>query len=63
MQLLDLENNNVGEEEDAEDVELEALDVATWKKKNRLRVVPQEHRLEVPRQYHDNQVVGYWGKH
>ena len=29
-QLLDLENNDVGEDEDAEDVELEGIDVATW---------------------------------
>ena len=28
-QLLDLENDDVGEEEDAEDVELEGSDVAT----------------------------------
>ena len=35
-QLFDLENDDVGEEEDAEDVELEAIDVATWKKKNGL---------------------------
>ena len=28
-QLLDLENDNVGEEEDAEDVELEWIDVST----------------------------------
>ena len=35
-QLLDLENDNVGKEEDAEDVELEGIDVATWEKKNRL---------------------------
>ena len=27
-QLLDLENDDVGEEEDAEDVELEGIDVA-----------------------------------
>ena len=28
-QLLDLENDNVGEEEDTEDVELQGIDVAT----------------------------------
>ena len=33
-QLLDLENDNVGEEEDAEDVEVEGINVATWVKKN-----------------------------
>ena len=47
-QLLDLENDDVGEEEDMEDVELEGIDVATWEKKNGLIVVLQEHRVEVP---------------
>ena len=46
-QLLDLEHDDIGEEEDAEDVELEEIDVATWNKKNGLCVVPQERRLEV----------------
>ena len=62
-QLLDLENDDVGEEEDAEDVELEGIDVVTWEKKNGLGVVPQEHRLEVLRQHHDRQVAGHWGKY
>ena len=57
-QLLDLENNDVAEEEDAEDVELEGIDVAKWKKKNGLWVVLQEHRLEVLRQHHDSEVAG-----
>ena len=35
-QLLDLKSDNVGEEEDAEDVEVEGIDVATWEKKNGL---------------------------
>ena len=52
--LLDLENDNAGEEEDAEHVELEEIDVATWEKKNGLWVVPQKHRLEVLRQHHDS---------
>ena len=46
-QLLYLEINNIGEEEDAENLELEGIDVAIWQKKNGLWVVPQEHRLEV----------------
>ena len=62
-QLLDLENDDVGEEEDMEDVELQGIDVATWEKKNRLCVVPQEHRLHVLRQHHDSQVPGHWRKH
>ena len=48
-QLLDLENDDAEEEEDAEDVELEEIDVATWENKNGLWLVPQEHRLEVLR--------------
>ena len=39
-QLLDLENDNVGEEKDTEDVEVEGIDVVTWEKKNALWVVP-----------------------
>ena len=35
-QLLDLENNNAGEEEDAEDMKLEGIRMGTWKKKNGL---------------------------
>ena len=58
-QLLYLENDDAGEEEDAEDVELEGIDVATWEKKNGLWVVPQEHRLEVLRQHNDSQVAGH----
>ena len=62
-QLLDLGNDNVEEEEDAEDVEVEGIDVVTWEKQNRLWVVPQEYRLEVLRQHHDSQVAGHWGRH
>ena len=62
-QLQDLENDDVGEEEDAEDVELEGIDMATLEKKNGLWVVPQDHRMEVLRQHHDSQVAGQWGKH
>ena len=35
-ELLDLDNDGVGEEEDAEDVELEVIDRITWEKKNAL---------------------------
>ena len=58
-QLLDLENDDAGEEEDVEDVELDAINVATWEKKNGLCGVPQEHKSEVLRQYYDGQVAGY----
>ena len=62
-QFRDLKYDDVGEEEDVEDVELEEIDMATWEKKNDLWVVPQEHRLEVLQQHHDSQVAGQWGKH
>ena len=35
-QLLDLENDNVGEKEDAKDMDLEEIDVAIWEKMNGL---------------------------
>ena len=35
-QLLDLENNDVGEEDNVEDVEVEGIDKATWEKKHGL---------------------------
>ena len=59
-QLLDLENDNVGEEEDAEDVELEGIDVTTCVKKNELWVVLQEYRLEVLSQHHNSHMPGPW---
>ena len=62
-QLLDLEEDDVAEREDADDVELEGIDVASWEKKDGLWVVPAEHRLEVLRQHHDSQVAGHWGRH
>ena len=60
---MDLENDHVREEVDMEDVELEEIDVGTWKKKTGLWVVPQEHRLEVLHQDHNRQVAGDWGRH
>ena len=62
-QLLDLENDDVREEEDAENMELQASKVATWERENGLWVVSQEHLLEVLRQQHDSQVAGHWGRH
>ena len=53
-QLLDLKIDDLGEEEDAEDLELEGIDVATWEQKNRLSVGLQEHRLEVLHHHHDS---------
>ena len=62
-QLLDLgqdENNNQGE---ADDIELEDIDVPKWDIWTGLWLVPEEHRLEVLRQHHHSQVAGHWGKH
>ena len=58
-ELLDLENDGIREKEDAEDMELEGIDVATWKKKNRLWIVLQENRLEVLCQQDDSQIAGH----
>ena len=38
-QLLDLTNNEAGEAEDAEDIELEGIDMVTWENKNIVWVV------------------------
>ena len=35
-QLLNIQSDDIREEEDAQDVELEGIDLATWEKKNRL---------------------------
>ena len=62
-QLLCLENDDVGKEEDTEDVELEEIDVATQEKKNRDWVVLEENWLEVVYQYYDSQVVECCERH
>jgi len=62
-QLLDLEEDDTEERRDADDVELEAIDVASWEKRNGLWIVPEEHKLEVLRQHHDTQVAGHWGRY
>ena len=62
-QLLDLvedENNNEG---NADNIELEGIDVSKYDKRNGLWLVPEEHRLEVLRQHHDSQVAGQWGRY
>jgi len=58
-QLLDLEQDDAEEGGDADDVELDAIDVASWEKNNGLWIVPEEHKLEVLRQHHDSQVAGH----
>ena len=59
-QLLAIENDNIGEEEAIEDMELEGIDVAKWEKNNGLHIVLQEYKLQVLHQHHDSQVAGYW---
>ena len=61
--LLDLKNDDSGEEEDVKDVELEGIDVVTCEKKNGLWVAQQEHGLELLCQHHDSQVAGHCGRH
>ena len=59
-QLLDQvedENDNDG---NADDLELEGIDVSKWDKRNGRWLVPEEHRLGVLRQPHDSQVTGHW---
>ena len=46
-QLLDLATNDVVQEDNAEEIKLEGIDVAMWEQKDCVWVVPQEHRLEV----------------
>ena len=61
--LLDLKNDDVGEEQGEKDVEFEVINVATLEKNYRFWVVPQEHTLEVLGQPHDSQVAEHWGRH
>ena len=46
-QLLDLGEDENDNEGNAEDIELEGIDVSKWDKRNGLWLVPEEHRLEV----------------
>ena len=62
-QLLDLGEDENDNEGNADDIELEGIDVSKWDKRNGLWLVPEEHRLEVLRQHHDSQVAGHWGRH
>jgi len=62
-QLLDLEEDDAEERGDADHVEQEAIDDASWEKKNGLWVVLEDYKLEGLRQHHDSQVAGHWGRH
>ena len=62
-QLLALgqdENINAG---NAEDIEVEGIDISKWDKCNRLWLVPALHRLRVLPQHHDSQVAGHCGRY
>ena len=62
-QLLNLENNNITQEDNAEDVELEAIVMARWEKKNGLWVVLQERRLEVLCWHNNSEVAAHQGRY
>ena len=57
-QLIDVENDDIEEEEEAEDVEVDGIESATLEKKKKLLAVLPEYRLEVLHQYHHSQVAG-----
>ena len=59
-QVLDLEEDENDKEGNADDIELAVIDVSKWHKCNRLRLVAEEHRLEVVLQHHDSPVAGPW---
>ena len=58
-----LEGDENEKESEAEDVELEGIEVIGCKNREGLWVVPEENRVEVRRQNHDSQVAAYWGRH
>ena len=62
-QLLDSGEDANDNEANADDIELEGIDVSKWDKRNGLWLVPEQHRLEVLRLHHDSRVAGYWGGH
>ena len=62
-QLLDLWEDERDNDSNAEDIEREGIDVSKWDERYGLWLVPEEYRLEVLRQHHDNQVAGHWGRH
>jgi len=62
-QLLNLEKDDIEERGDVDEMELEAINVASLEKKNGLCVVPKEDKLKVLRQDHNSQVAGHWGRH
>ena len=62
-QLLDLGEDEHDNEGNADDIELDGIDVTKWDKCNGLWLVLEEHRPEVLRQHHDSQVARHWWRH
>jgi len=44
---------------EAEDINLQGIDISGWEKKDGLWVVLGVHKLDVLRQHHDSQVAGH----
>ena len=61
-QLLDLVEDANDNEGNADNIELEGIDVSKWDIRNGLWLVPEEQRLEVLRQQHNSQWAGHWGR-
>ena len=59
-QLLDLDEDENDNEGNADDMELEAIDVSIRYKRKGLWLVQEEHGLEVQQQHPDSQVAGHW---
>jgi len=51
------------EELEAEDIDLQSIDISGWEKKYGLWVVLEIHKLDVLREHHDLQVAGHYGRH
>ena len=62
-QLLDLGQDGNNNEGNADNIELEGIDISKWDKRNGLWLVTEEYRFEVLRQHHDREVAGHWGRH
>ena len=61
-QLLDLEEDENNNECNADDIELDGIEVSKWDNRNGLWLVPEDQRLELRRQHHDSLVAGHCGR-
>ena len=55
--------DNVGEEEEGQDVGLEVMDVGKWDEKTKHWVIPDEQKLKVLRLHHNSFVARQWARH